>query len=414
MSNYDYTFQVLDGEYHLRQCFNMQVHQLKDESKNPKKWKLVDTSILFGNFLASMMKLKREYNARYVIIAFDKSPYYHKSAIENYKGDRYIASDRLKEIEEELNDEDLSEEERDELEREKLEVEYDDKNFWKYQEVKKSLIETDKEDWANAGIHTIYKRGYEADQLAYYLATLISEQHLKNNKVTCMLGSSDKDWTNFVLPGVEFISTWSGNLADRKYGKLTEEWEDFHKQYLHYAKHQKIKEDWKDITRYEYGILTELFVNSHNNATLFEEQEDDFKDILIEKYIEELIEKGGKNRRVLKPIAKQMATVELFFRIINKCKNKKFNSYKVMRNAFKAMNINLGKTVDNGKDSKGNPLCENIGVQYRDDLNPLCMSVLKNCGKYKRGTIMNLCEEHEISINMMNYSKFVSSLKGTK
>ena len=406
-----YTFAVIDGEYHLRNVFNMQTHQLKEESDDPKKWRLVDTSILFGNFLSSIMKIKRDYNIKYTVICFDKSPYYHKSAIENYKSDRYIASDRLKEIDEELLDETLTDEERKQLEQEKIIAKYDDDNFWKYQEVKKSFIETDVVEWANAGIHTVCKRGYEADQLAYYLACLISKQHLKNKKITCMLGSSDKDWTNFVQPGVEFISTWTGNLKDRQYGNLTEDWEQFHKEYLHYAKNQKIKDDWKDIDRYDYGILTELFVHSHNNATLYDEQDDDFKDILIERYIEDLIEKGGKNKRILKPIAKRQAEVELFFRIKNGCKNKKFKSYDVMKNAYKAMNINLGKTVDNGVDSKGNPLCEKIGVKYTDDLHDLCMSVLKRCSSYKRNSIMNLCEEHEISINMMNYSKFVSTLQ---
>jgi len=435
-----YIFGINDAEYHCRNCFNLQVAQIKSVSDkylkeltklnrelddedlekitkkdllNKKlnclkeikkaKWPQISTSILFGNFIASIMKQKRENQVKYMILCWDKTPYYHKTAIENYKGDRYNAADRLQEIEEELKDETLTATERDILNLEKYIAQYDQDNFWKYQEVKRSFIE--KDDWNNAGFYSIYKRGYEADQLAYMLSSIIAEKYKKDKKTNCVLLSADKDWANFQKPGVVFTSTWSGNLADRHYGNLTEEWDDFHKLYRQFAKKQKLKEDWKDITRYEYGILKELISSSHNNATLYDETDDDFKDVLTEKYIEQLIELGGKNRRVLKPQAKRMAETEMFFRIINKCKNKKFSSYELLKKAFVAMNINLGKTIDNG-------YCDNIGTSYVDDIKPLCMSALKNCNKYKRGTIINLCEEHEISVNMMNYSTFVKSLKG--
>ena len=265
MSKYDYIFGINDAEYHCRSCFNLQVSEIKSVSDkylkelnkinkelddedlsdedyedlmkkklkclinvHAEKWRPVDTSILFGNFIATIMKQKREMNIRYVILCWDKSPYYHKTAIENYKGDRYKASDRIKEIEEELENEDLSELEIQVLNKEKEIAEYDDNNFWKYQEVKKAFLENP--EWNKTGFYSVYKRGYEADQLAACFAKIIGNQYKLDGKTNCVLNSSDKDWVNFQRPGVEFISTWSGNLADRKYGKLTEEWEDFHKQ----------------------------------------------------------------------------------------------------------------------------------------------------------------------------------------
>lgn len=447
MSKYKYTFAINDAEFHCRSAYNIQVADIKSsvekyfkelktidddldddlnesekqklltkklkclEKINISKLPLVDTSILFGNFLATIMKQKRENGVKYMILCWDKSPYYHKTAIENYKGDRYKASDRIKEIEEELENEDLSELEIEVLNKEKEIAEYDDKNFWKYQEVKKAFLEN--EDWKNAGFHSVYLRGYEADQLAACFSKIISKQYKNDGKTNCLLLTSDKDWVSFKKSGVDFLSTWSGASAtfDRTYKRLDDEWEEFHKTYKQYAKYQDIKSDWKDITRYDYGILTELFINSHNNATLYDELEDSFRDNLIDKYVELLKEKGGKNRNILKPIAKKMANAELFFRIKNNCKHKDFKAYEAMRSAYKAMNINLGITVDLGNDYKGKPLCPNVGTKYLDDLEPLCMSVLKNCNKYVRNTMMNLCEEYELSINMMNYSLYTESLK---
>lgn len=380
---------------------------------------ILDTSKLFGMFISTIMKLKRDYNVSYMICAFDKTPYYHSAAIENYKADRYNSTEVSKELEEELKNPELSDIDRKLISWFKSQADWDTANFWQYQTVKKSFIEKDKEKWADAGIHTICLRGFEADELAAYMSTLISKKHKENNNVTCMLAASDKDWTNFVGPGVEFVSIWTGNLKDRQYGNLKEEWEQFHKQYKYFAKHQKIKEDWKDITRYDYGILTELFIKSHNNATLFEAQEDDFRDYLIEKNLDLMVskceEKGEKpNKRILRPIAKYAANVELFFRIKNGCKHKKFLSYDVMKNAYTAMNVLKGKTVDIGSDSEGKPYCEKVGVKYTELLEPLCMSTLKNCNKYKQGTMINLCEQFEFNINRDNYKLYTASLMEKK
>ena len=448
MSKYSYTFAINDGEYHCRNNFTMQVAEIKKvdekilkeidkinreldneddedilqklkEKKlkylnklHYKSWRLVDTSILFGNFLTTIMKQKREHNVKYVILCWDKSPYYHKTAIENYKADRYKASDRIKEIEEELEDENLSELDKSILSIEKDLAEYDNKNFWKYQEVKKSFLEN--KDWERAGFYSIYHRGYEADQIAACFSRILSKQYKKDGKTKTILLSADKDWINFKRDGVDFISTWTnpfGYNFDPTYKKLDDEWEAFHKTYKQFARYQKLIEDWKDITRYDYGILTELILSSHNNATLYDDIYDNYRDILIENYIELLKSKGGKNRNVLKPIAKNMANAELFFRIKNNCKDKDFKAYKTLKSAYKAMNIGLGSTVDIGNDTNGNPLCSNVGTKYLDDLEPLCMSVLKNCNKYIRNTIINLCEDYEISINMKNYSLYTDSLK---
>ena len=76
-----------------------------------------------------------------------------------------------------------------------------------------------------------------------------------------------------------------------------------------------------------------------------------------------------------------------------------------MKKAYKAMNVFLGKTVDNGH-------CENIGERYEDDIKPLCMSVLKECSSYGNGGYMiNLCNNNDVSFNMGNYKMFVESLK---
>lgn len=367
---------------------------------NIKSLPYINPSELFSFYLASIMKHKRENNVMYLINVFDKTPYYHKTAIENYKGDRYNSTDVAKELEEELKREDLTPNERAILEYDKALADYDSENFWKYQEVKKSFLEN--KEWAKAGVHAICKRGYEADQLAYFISHKISKIHKKDKKVNCILLSVDKDWLCFTQPGVVFKSIWNGNLKDRFYGELLQEWDDFHETYKWYAEEgQEYCENWKDIKMYDYGILKELFVKSHNNATLYEEQDDGFRDYLIEKYYKDNeIEKPNRNDKY---DAKYMADVEMFFRIINKCKHKKFKSYTIMRKAFKAMNVWLGKTVDNG-------YCDNIGTSYSDDLQKPCMQILKMCDKYQRETISKLSKEYNFEFNPQTYIKFVTPL----
>lgn len=360
-----YTFGIVDGEYILRRNFN----QLKTELTNKELYnETIDVSYLYVSFINSIMKFKRDHNVKFCVLCFDKSKYYSACAIENYKGDRYNATEEKLSLEEQLQNTELTEEERKDLEHQLVVANFENNNFWKYQEVKKSLLEDSK--WSRSGFHTIYKRGYESDMIGYYIASRISEVHKSNPAITGLLYSADRDWVNFQQDGIEFISAWN-NI--NKYENLEETYERFKNLY-----NEKYPDAEVKLDMYSYGILNELAGDTHNNASVILEDDEVFPTLSWEEY---------------------------YYRILNQDAVEGFKSYDMLRKCYEALHLLHGKTCDNGYC----PVNEQ-GITYIDDLKGLVSSVLSNCDKYETGILASILEEYDIDINMMNYSKYISQM----
>ena len=353
-------FGLLDANYVLMRQKNMMMGEAQYENK------VIDKSVLYGSFINCVMKYKREYDVQYMVLFWDKSPYYHTVAIENYKADRHNSTEEVASLEEQLKNPNLTEEERAELE-EQLRIEkLDSDNFWIMNSVKVDFL--DNAEWKHAGFHSIYKRGYEADQLAMYVAKKISYLHKTNKSINAVLLTADKDWVNFQQDGVEFISIYNGS----RYENLEQDYRNAVKEYDSNYPDAKVKLDM-----YSYGILNELAGATHNNASVILEDDECFSN---------------------------MSWSEFYYRVLNKKSLKDFKSYKILCNAYEAMNVFKGKTVDNG-------YCNNVGIQYIKDIEDTVNAILKDCDKFDSTSIRPLIDEHNIHINLTTYSKYTSTLK---
>jgi hypothetical protein len=353
-------FGLLDANYVLMRQKNMMMGEAQYENK------VIDKSVLYGSFINCVMKYKREYDIQYMVLFWDKSPYYHTVAIENYKADRHNSTEEVASLKEQLKNPDLTEEERAALLEQLRIEELDSKNFWAMNEVKVDFL--DNAEWKHAGFHSIYKRGYEADQLAMYVATKISKLYQKNKAINAVLLTADKDWVNFQQDGVEFISIYNGS----RYENLENEYQDALKEYDEAYPNAKVKLDM-----YSYGILRELGGATHNNASVMLEDDE---------------------------VGNNLPWSEYFYRVLNKKTLKDFKSYDILVNAYEAMNVFKGTTCDNG-------YCKNVGTKYTDDIEEVVSSVLKDCDKFDSTSIRPLIDEHDIHLNLTTYSKYTSTLK---
>ncbi len=249
---------LIDAQYILVRNRNMLAGYKKGEKK------VVSSSELLEVTLQSIMKMKREYGFMYPILLWDSSPYHKSSVLSHYKKDRKRASEEeIKSLEEQA---DAANElaVKLKLQADVRDMKVDLKNDQTQKEVKACIKS---EDWIDCGFHSVYRDGYEADDLAYMLGVQISHLNNHDKGYSAVLISADKDWINFQLPGVSFISCYNGS----SYPEVTEK---FYKELIKINDHsQKNYGIDTKLTQYQWGILKELTGTTHNNAAVWKHKE---------------------------------------------------------------------------------------------------------------------------------------------
>ena len=250
MHQYAYKWGLIDANYIL---FRNKAILASKYDKEP-----IPRHELFSSVLQSFMKLKYEGDCMYPLYIWDKSPYHKLKTLQAYKADRWVGTD----------------EEYDALEAEKAtasplrlieiieqqrKIRLDQANFETTSYVKNRFIN----DMGKYGFHSLIKQGYEADDLAFFSACQISELFKQDESNNAVLLTADKDWANFQLPGVDFLSTYNWS----NYYNLTEEFEDVNSKINEAS--QKLYGRPCRLLRFQYGILEELMHKSHNNACVW-------------------------------------------------------------------------------------------------------------------------------------------------
>jgi hypothetical protein len=214
---------------------------------------------LFTSIVTSLIRLKKDGGFLYPVLIWDKSPYYKLKTIKAYKSDRWRPTEEeYQMLEAEKAGATL--ERLAEIEKQQQKIRTEQANFETTQQVKALFLSPEFRDF---GFVSLAKQGYEADDLAFLAATYISEQFKLDRNNNAVLLTADKDWANFQLPGVDFLSTYNWS----NYRKLTDEYLLALDKINQASK--KLYGDTCKLSRYQYGILEELMHKSHNNACVW-------------------------------------------------------------------------------------------------------------------------------------------------
>lgn len=351
-SRYVYKYGLIDAQYILMRNKNMLSSQYYPDPI-PKDKLLVIT-------IQSFMKLKRDNRFKYPLLLWDKSPYHKSRVVSEYKGDRYIESeDDITRLQDELVK--VSDPKEQEKIKEKIrKIEVGMANFSTLQDIKYGLLN---DEWSSYGFTSVLKGGYEADDLAYMIAKRISADYKIGDKnSTAVLLTADKDWINFQLPGVTFISTYNGS----NYPELYDEYINLAKKVDSYS-----RENYGVpilLSRYQYGILQELLGASHNNAGIWTHS---FKEI---------------------------PEVEVISRLL--CKDTTLPDYELLSKCYESMNMELGTT--------------DSGTQYIDDTTNLINYKLSDASfnVTNSNLFVKYCKDNNLLINSMNYALFIDGYSG--
>lgn len=385
---YKYRYGLIDGNYLL---FRNKSLLQGNYAPNP-----IPKNELLKVTLQSFMKLQRERNFQYGLILWDSSPYFKTEAIKEYKADRYQASEdeivKLKDEEANLVLEypTASPERQVEISRrlveiknQILEVNMNIENFKIAQEVKYGFLE---DDFNNAGFKSVLKKGYEADDHAYLLAYRISSRYQSGDKdSTAILCTADKDWVNFQMPGIDFVSTY--------YGKTYPEYLESYNKDLELLQEKSLKlyNTYTPLSMYEWGILYELSGFTHNNATVWDYH----------------LRKGED----------KLDWHESMCRMLNG--DTTLPGYDILSKAFMAMNMLKGsapnKVIKEELDENGNKIevssydFSSLDTKYIDDTTKLHNFKLAD-HKYVHGAFQEYCQKNWLNINMSTYYEYVSGM----
>jgi len=355
LDSFDYEYGIIDANYILFRNMNQLASYAYPEP--------ILKEDLLRLTLQSFMKLKREYNFRYPLLLWDSSPYHKITAIENYKADRYIPTDEeYQDLESKKETEDLSPEELAEIEEQQVAIRTNQANFEIASTIKYEFIS----DYDNTGFNSVIKKGYEADDLAWLIASYLNEELPDTRSI---LLTADKDWVNFKLPNIDFISTFTKH----SYPKLDEMWEN-DKEKLN-TMNMSLYNKPCEITRYEYGILCEISGESHNNVAIFDVPDYDWYE----------------------------------FACRTVAGDKELPNFEIVRAAYEAMNMNIG-VVPTVLDDNNCIINErSAGKSYRDDTINLIKFKLNN-NTYASGVFEDKMNKELISINFSSYFDFVKGL----
>ena len=219
---------VIDAQYILRRNFSS-IQNLPDFGYQR----------LFTLLIQSIVKLSNERGYTRIACLFDKAPYKRAEALESvYKADRHYASeaDRI-EITEDMTLEQRLEAE---AKNHALDVELERNKIM--QQVKYSFINS----MGRFGFHSLIYKGYEADDLAYYIANKM------NVAIPIEFATIDSDWT-YLLGETTSFHRLHRNPVDYNFSQAQVnelgECELAHKMKL-----------------IDQGVLRDLYYGSHNGT----------------------------------------------------------------------------------------------------------------------------------------------------
>lgn len=235
--DYKYDYGIIDAQYIL---FRNKSVQLYYSNK-------LDSKRLLLSVIQSFMKLKRDWEFKYPILVWDRSPYLKTQVLKDYKGDRYKPTiAEIDELRAEAELPETTEERKKEIESRIEEIRTDMENFQLIQNVKYGIIN----GFSDFGFKSLLVQGYEADDLAY-----LTGIYLESIGKRGILLTADTDWVNFTNSKVCFYST--KNYSD--YPQLVEA-------------RSKVLSQVKDLKPYWYGILSEIYWGGHNNTPEYPHQ----------------------------------------------------------------------------------------------------------------------------------------------
>lgn len=214
-----YKYALIDGNYVLSRNY-FAIMRNYQNCRVP----LGFAETLVMSVTTSILTMVSSFNIGKIIILWDTYPYHKSSLLRgSYKSTRYY-----------MTEEDAEEIE-DPEEREKAKI--DAYNFERRTEAKNKL-----KLLGNISIPSLFRKGYEADDLAYMISTKLSE-----NGESALLVSIDSDWSFWIQPGVDFYNPKSEVITTYE---------------------QSIIENKVDTTKrslFRHKVLYDSFYGSHND-----------------------------------------------------------------------------------------------------------------------------------------------------
>jgi len=219
---------VIDAQWILRRNASIQ-----------KSTPTFSYSTLMTSLIQSICKLTAERGYTHIICLWDKGPYKRAQMLEGFKGSRYYASTSdLIEITPEMTEEERLAAE---AKNKEIQAELDYQNT--IQMVKYSFIK----HMGRFGFHSAIYQGYEADDLAFYIANYITIS------IPMEFYTLDSDWTYLMSDKCTFHRSHKYHPRDWTY---------------HEAKTEELGdcELANRMELIEIGVMKDLYYGGHNDA----------------------------------------------------------------------------------------------------------------------------------------------------
>lgn len=239
---------MIDAQYFLaRNYFAIRGNETNKLSDNA--YGTIATSVL-----RSIIKIYEELPSRKVILLWDTYPYIKHDLLSDYKGSRSYTTD-----------EDVEAEEDPEV---KAKLEIDAHNLNQRGRAKWLL-----RDLSDYGLPSFYKKGYEADDLAYIISN-----HIKELGKTGCLVTIDSDWNYWINDHIDWYSPKRGittyndtieelglvhDLSLFEYKRLYDSFYGSHNDYSQTV----TDENWN----YSFNDFYELYLNTNDKSILFKD-----------------------------------------------------------------------------------------------------------------------------------------------
>lgn len=236
-----YKYLIFDGDYLLtrnfKKCLGVSYYYqdkevLKDENEIStliKQFVLTPQDLARSVFYSVSKFLSENHTCEVPIIVFDKTPYYKSLSLDYYKSGRsYVTEENLIGLDPEID-------------AVKIALLKEEICRLKIKSEAKSFI---KEHFPKLGIECLYKKGYEADDLA----KLISDE-LNQNLIKSAIISNDDDWSYLINPKIDYIN-FKGKVTSYE-DKLN---------YMNY-----FKNNLGDLSLYQYKSIVDSIYGSHND-----------------------------------------------------------------------------------------------------------------------------------------------------
>ena len=263
MEQYKYAF--VDGNWILSRVFFAMTRDIDGRVDHRFKYNLAAVTT------NSILKFFRDkYVVGKIILVWDTAPYIKQSLLNNeYKIGRYNPTQELE----------------DETDPEKIrKLEDDAFNLSKKSEAKAIMKELHQ-----VGLPSIWHKGYEADDIVYYLAQGLSPEMVRTGQRS-MLVSIDSDWQYWGAPNVDVYNPISEVMYE----------------------HEKVREENrvpKEMSLFHFKSLYDSFYGSHNDLviTVTDDVYDDDCLITFDKF-----KKIGYSPEIFKDVNLARAQMETF------------------------------------------------------------------------------------------------------